>query len=310
MVAVHLAPTASCLLRIQHETRYQYAGPVELAHHMAFLRPLEDAAQHVEAFEMRVGPAPSQHSTTRDAFGNSRAFFSLTAPHQALSVKACSLLRVVDRYAGLQPAASLPWDAVREQLRYAAGARYAPAAEFAFASPMVPLHAELRAYAAPSFSPGRPLAEAALELMQRVHEDFAYDPRSTQVATPVLQAFEQRRGVCQDFAHLTIGCLRALGLAARYVSGYLLTDPPPGQPRLLGADASHAWVSVYAPGAQPGLDWLDLDPTNACVPALAHARLATGRDYGDVTPLKGVIRGGGQHTLAVHVSTEVVPAPA
>jgi len=307
---MQLPSTAVALLSIEHQTRYQYAGPVELAHHVAFLRPLEDAAQRVEAFDMQVEPTPSYHSTGRDTYGNSRSFFSLTAPHRALSVRVHSLVRLTDRYAGLQPAASTPWEQVREQLRYAAGACYLPAAEFAFPSPMVPLHAELRAYAAASFAPGRPVAEAALELVRRVHGDFAYDPQSTQVATPVLRAFELRRGVCQDFAHVTIGCLRALGLAARYVSGYLLTDPPPGQPRLLGADASHAWISVYAPGAQPGEDWLDLDPTNDCVPALAHARLATGRDYGDVTPLKGVIRGGGHHTLAVHVSTEVVPPPA
>lgn len=297
---------AAALLRVVHETSYTYASPVELAHHMAFLRPLEDATQRVEAFEMHVEPAPSEHASTRDAFGNSRAFFSLTTPHSALSVQARSLVRVAPRYAGLLPAASLPWEQGRDSLRFLAGARFEPAAEFAFPSPMVPLHRELRAYALASFAPGRPLAEAAIELMRRVHDDFRYEPQSTHVSTPLLQAFKQRRGVCQDFAHLMIGCLRSLGLAARYVSGYLLTEPPPGQPRLLGADASHAWVSVHAPGAQAGENWLDLDPTNNCVPGPEHVRLAIGRDYGDVTPLGGVIRGGGHHTLVVRVSTEAV----
>jgi transglutaminase-like putative cysteine protease len=298
---------APALLRVEHETRYRYTSPVELAHHMTFLRPLEDAHQRVEVFEMQVEPVPGHHTTGRDTFGNSRGFFSITMPHESLCVRASSLVRVAARHAALRPAASPAWELLRERLRFIAGERYEPAAEFVFPSPMAPLHRELHAYARPSFSPGRPVAEAAIELMQRVHRDFRYEPQSTQVNTPVLQAFAQKRGVCQDFAHVMIGCLRSLGLAARYVSGYLLTEPPPGQPRLQGADASHAWVSVYVPGAGTPGDWLELDPTNDCVPGTSHVRLAVGRDYGDVTPLKGVIRGGGQHTLSVRVSTEAVP---
>lgn len=328
------APQVPVLLKVEHETRYEYSSPVELAHHMTFLRPLEDAFQRVEIFEMQVEPTPSQHSTGRDSFGNSRSFFSVTTPHESLRVTASSLVRLAPRYGGLRPARAMPWEQLRERLRFIAGERYEPAAEFVFPSSMVPLHRELHAYAKPSFPPGRPLAECAIELMQRVHADFTYAPQSTQVTTPVLQAFEQRRGVCQDFTHVMISCLRSMGLAARYVSGYLLTEPPPGQPRLQGADASHAWVSVYTPGAGtqgnagpfPSFrdplggpdaqrqvwghscdDWLELDPTNNCVPGQSHVRLAVGRDYGDVTPLKGVIRGGGQHTLEVRVSTQTVP---
>jgi transglutaminase-like putative cysteine protease len=198
----------------------------------------------------------------------------------------------------------VPWEAARDALRYTAGAPFEPAVEFVQPSPYVPRLAALRAYAAPSFPTGRPVAQGAVELMQRIHRDFEYRPASTAVDTPLAQAFALRGGVCQDFAHLMIGALRMLGLAARYVSGYLLTTPPAGQAALVGADASHAWVQVHCPaaGGGPG-SWLELDPTNARLPDTQHVRLAVGRDYGDVTPLRGVIRGGGRHTLEVRVDT-------
>ena len=185
---------------------------------------------------------------------------------------------------------------------------FQPASEFAFTSPFVPLHEELRDYAMESLHDERPLAEAAIELMQRIHADFTYAPASTDISTPILDVFERRKGVCQDFAHLMLGCLRASGLAARYVSGYLLTRPPAGQPAMVGADASHAWLSVWCPGLGQPLadDWLDLDPTNDCVPGIQHVRVAHGRDFGDVTPLRGVIRGGGRHTLLVRVTTRLL----
>ena len=184
-----------------------------------------------------------------------------------------------------------------------------PAVEFALPSPYVPRLSALRDYAAPDFPAGRPLAQAALALMQRVHADFRYESQSTDIDTPLAQAFAQRRGVCQDFAHLMAGALRMLGLPARYVSGYLLTSAAEGSAPLLGADASHAWVQLWCPGTPgvpasgPGAGWLDLDPTNDLVPATGHVRVAVGRDFGDVTPLRGVIRGGGQHTLRVAVTT-------
>ncbi|MFY9513851.1 MAG: transglutaminase family protein, partial [Rubrivivax sp.] len=209
--------------------------------------------------------------------------------------------------AALRPQSSPPWDMLAERLLYVARSPFEPAAEYAMPSPFVPRLEVLRSYGAASFTPGRPVAEAALELMHRIHADFAYESESTEIDTPLDEAFAQKRGVCQDFAHLMAGTLRMFGVPARYVSGYLLTRPPEGGAAMLGADASHAWVQVWCPGtAGVDGDWLDLDPTNDLVPGTGHVRLAVGRDFGDVTPLRGVIRGGGRHTLSVAVSTRVV----
>ena len=186
-------------------------------------------------------------------------------------------------------------------MRYTSGGKFLPASEFVYGSPYVPLIPSFRDYAGPSFQPGRSYLQAAIELMERIHSDFAYEPGVTDVSTPLVEVFRQRRGVCQDFAHLMLGMLRALGLPARYVSGYLLTRPSAGKPRLLGSDASHAWVSIWC----PVLGWVDLDPTNAVLPAASHVTVAVGRDYGDVVPLRGVVRGGADQTLEVAVA--VVP---
>lgn len=293
-------------LSVEHETRYDYDSPVEQAHHLAHLRPLDDGAQRVELFDCSIEPTPAHQQAEHDAFGNHRTSFSITAPHEQLRVVARSVVRLSPR--PVEPGPGMPWEAVRQRLSYVVGAPFERASEFAFASPYVPLHAELRDYALVSFTPGRGVADAATELMQRIHRDFVYEPTATEVSTPTLDAFLQRHGVCQDFAHVMIGCLRSLGLAARYVSGYLLTHPAPGQPRLIGADASHAWVSVYCPPLDPGFapaagPWLELDPTNDRTVETDHVRLAIGRDYGDVTPLRGVIRGGGGHTILVRVTT-------
>jgi len=205
----------------------------------------------------------------------------------------------------------MPWEEARERMRYHRGAAYDPAAEFLFASPYVPRHAEFVEYALPSFAPGRPLVEAARHLMARIHSDFAYETQATDASTPALEALQLRKGVCQDFAHVMLACLRSLGLPARYVSGYLLTQPPPGQPRLVGADASHAWVSVYLPGKSgdggnsPG-GWADFDPTNGRQPGEDYVTLAIGRDYSDVSPMRGVLHGGARHTLRVGVTVQPV----
>lgn len=294
-------------LRVEHETRYRYAAPVELSHHVAFLRPLDDAHQRVDAFELRIEPEPSQHDTGRDAFGNSRAFFSATTPHEALTVLATSRVRVAPRASAVEADASPPWEDVRDRLRYVAGAAYRREAEFRAPSPYVPSLRALADYAAASFAAGRSIVDAAIELMHRVHADFRYEPAATEVNTPLAEAFARRAGVCQDFSHVMLGALRAIGLAARYVSGYLLTTPSADGAQLVGADASHAWVALWCPDT-PGLvgAWLELDPTNDRLPTLPpvrHVRLAIGRDYGDVTPLRGVIRGGGAHTLGVRVAT-------
>lgn len=293
---------ASSPLAVVHETRYRYEAPVELAHHLSYLRPREDQAQTVEVHTLDITPQPDRVQQDLDGQGNWRSIFALSVPHEELVVRACSRVVVRARHPGLDSAAGLPWEAAAARLRYCAGAPYAPEAEYAFPSPYVPLHGPLRDYALGSFTPGRPVAEAAIDLMHRLHARFTYAPASTQITTPMIEAFEEKRGVCQDYAHVMLGCLRALGLAARYVSGYLLSKPPPGQPRLIGADASHAWLAVHCPGLPDNGGWLDLDPTNDLIPAAGHVALAYGRDYGDVTPLRGVIRGGGGHELSVHVT--------
>lgn len=296
---------APAVVDVVHETVYRYARPVELAQHIAFLRPRDDAGQRLVAFELDIEPRPARRSDEPDAFGNTRTLFALNTPHDALRVTARSRVQ----WRPPAPHAPAPaWEDARARWRYVSGGAPEPAVPFVFASPLLPLHEPLRDWAQPSFTPGRPLDEAALELMNRLHAGFRYDPDATHVGTPVLEAFERRAGVCQDFAHLMIAALRSLGLAARYVSGYLLTAPPPGQPRLLGADASHAWVAVALPQPEGPSAWLELDPTNDCVAGPGHVRLATGRDYGDVTPLRGVIRGGGHHELTVSVDSLPVGA--
>ena len=296
------------VLEVEHETRYGYAAPVTQAQHLAYLKPLHDVRQQLLQHELLIEPRPLQLLHDTDSYGNARTLFSLNQPHRDLRVRARSRVALTPRDTPVGATGSPRWEDVRERLRYEAGARYDVAVEFAQPSPYVPrLHA-LRDYGLASFGAGVPVAAGALALMHRIHADFEFKTASTDVDTPLIEAFEQRAGVCQDFAHVMIAALRMVGLAARYVSGYLLTLPPPGQEALLGADASHAWVQVYCPDT-PGLPdgWLELDPTNDLVPDTRHVRLALGRDYGDVTPLRGVIRGGGRHTLDVAVSTRRVP---
>ena len=298
-------------LEVVHETRYAYTAPVSLAHHLAHLKPLQDEHQQLLQFELSIEPKPDQHADSQDAMGNTQRYFALAQPHRALQVRALSRVRLAPRFGGLDAEASPPWADVAARLRYVAQAPFEPAVEYAMPSPYVPRLQALRDYGAPSFTAGRPLAAAAIELMHRIHADFKYQSQSTEVDTPLTQVLAQRRGVCQDFAHLMAGVLRMRGLPARYVSGYLLTHAPEGGAAMQGADASHAWVQVWCPGT-PGVGaggWLDLDPTNDLVPGSGHVRVAVGRDFGDVTPLRGVIRGGGRHTLTVGVGTRRL-APA
>ena len=310
---------AALLLEVQHDTHYRYAAPVSLAHHLAHLQPLQDEHQTLLAFVLDIEPVPERQAhqaqhTPQPAAGSVpvQRFFSLVQPHRHLRVRASSRVRVAPRFQGLQALHSPPWDELAASLRFGAALPYQPAVEYVDPSPFVPRLPALRSYAVPSFAAGVPVVQAALALMQRIHADFNSEPDSTDIDTPLAQLLQHRRGVCQDFAHLMIGALRMLGLPARYVSGYLLTQPPEGGPALLGADATHAWVQLWCPGT-PGVPgsgdaagWLDLDPTNNRVPGAGHVRLAVGRDYGDVTPLRGVIRGGGRHSLSVAVTTRVL----
>lgn len=295
-------------LEVVHETHYAYAAPVSVAHHLAHLRPLDDASQRLLMHELAITPAPDTRRDGTDSFGNPCLWFGSAALHDSLQVCSTSRVRLLPRFAGLRADGGPAWDRLAAGLRYVARAPFEPALEFSLPSPYVPRLDVLRDWAAPTMRPGRPVAAVALELMDRVHAEFSYRSASTQVDTPLAQAFAQRAGVCQDFAHLLTGALRMWGLPARYVSGYLLTQAPEGGAQMLGADASHAWVQAWAPGT-PGVaadGWLDLDPTNNLVPGTGHVRVAVGRDFGDVTPLRGVIRGGGRHELSVAVRTRVV----
>lgn len=297
------------LLEVIHETRYEYAPPVETAKHMAHLRPREMPGQELVSHRLAVTPQPARQGEAVDVYGNSRAFFSLQSPHDELVVLARSVVRTRVQQPPDEAHTPVPWEQVRERFRYHAGAAWDAASEFVFASPYVPRHEDFVAYARPSFGPGAALLAGAADLMRRIHTDFTYESESTDVHTPAVEALAQRKGVCQDFAHIMIACLRALGLPARYVSGYLLTEPPPGQPRLIGSDASHAWASVYVPGA----GWCDFDPTNDRSgwgsPGEDYVTLAIGRDYSDVSPVRGVLHGGGANH-ALHVGVTVQPLPS
>lgn len=275
-------------LEVVHETHYAYAAPVSVAHHLAHLRPLDDASQRLLMHELAITPAPDTRRDGTDSFGNPCLWFGSAALHDSLQVCSTSRVRLLPRFAGLRADGGPAWDRLAAGLRYVARAPFEPALEFSLPSPYVPRLDVLRDWAAPTMRPGRPVAAVALELMDRVHAEFSYRSASTQVDTPLAQAFQQRAGVCQDFAHLMIAALRSIGLPARYMSGYLLTDPPPGKPRLVGADASHAWVAVWCPGH----GWIEYDPTNGIQPDLRHVTLGWGCDFQDVSPLRGVILGG------------------
>jgi transglutaminase-like putative cysteine protease len=283
--------------RVEHETVYAYGAPVSTSQHVACLRP-RDAPQQRAWSTVEVEPVPARVLRRVDYFGNRVDHFAVLGPHQELRVVGRSLVEVGPLPPPPDPEASPPWEEARDALVYRKDAPAPEAAEFAYASGYVSRDPELAEYARGSFTPGRPLLAAAIDLMRRIHAEFRFDPAATVITTPVRRVLLERRGVCQDFAHLQIGCLRSLGLSARYVSGYLLTDPPPGQARLVGADASHAWLSVHCPRA----GFVDLDPTNDVLPAERHVTLAWGRDYGDVSPLRGVVLGGAESTLRVGVS--------
>lgn len=294
-------------LQIIHETRYDYVPAVETAQHMAYLQPVNTRYQRLLSHSLRINPSPAQTRQAQDVFGNTRCFFSLQSPHTVLDVVASSMVTTLTRPL---PESSISWEQTRELFRYQSGDHFDAATEFVFASPFVPRDVEFAAYARPSFSAGASVLAVAINLMQRIHADFIYESQSTHVNTPALEALAQRKGVCQDFAHIMIACLRAMGIPARYVSGYLLTEAAPGTVKLRGSDASHAWVSVYVPDLPAGERWCDLDPTNNRAgwhaPGEDYVRLALGRDFADVSPIRGVIYGGASHTLSVGVTVEPV----
>lgn len=289
---------------VLHDTAYNYDQPVGESRQLVRLTPRGLAWQRCLAHRIEVQPEPTAITEFIDGFGNAVASLHLEAGHDQLLIRAESWIELLPRP---RPPAENPvaWEQARDLLVYRAGRRHAPhileASIFKFESTHVRVKREFAAYSQQVFGPGRPLLDGAAALMERIHEEFVFDPQATDVSTPVTEVFAKKRGVCQDFSHFMISCLRSIGLSARYVSGYLLTRPPPGKPRLVGADATHAWVAVYCP--QQG--WVDFDPTNNLQPNLEHITVGWGRDFADVSPLRGVILGGGEHEPEISVT--VVP---
>jgi transglutaminase-like putative cysteine protease len=289
--------------RVTHSTRYEYAQPVSLSHNIVRLHPRNHGPQTCLEHRLSIFPAPATRSDQLDYFGNYCDYFCLQQSHSQLTITAQSEVEVnACSWADLSHGPS--WEQVRDDLALAATEDAVFAREFTFDSPHAAKSAEVLDYARPSFGEGRPLLEATMDLTKRIHRDFKFLPGSTNVNTPVLEVLSMKKGVCQDFTHLQTSCLRSLGLAARYVSGYLVTTPPPGQKRLTGADVSHAWVSAFSSAA----GWIDFDPTNGVMPSDGHIPVAWGRDYGDVGPIRGILVGGRRHRL--HVSVDVMPQDA
>jgi transglutaminase-like putative cysteine protease len=289
------------IYKIVHRTTYKYKYPVSMGSHVACLKPRTLARHRVAQSELQIVPSPAVMTERFDYFGNHQHFFTIEEPHQELIVESRS--RVVMEETAFDPhLASPPWEEVVRNLPEDLSPEALEAYQFRFESPRIRLRPEFARYAQQSFLPGRPMVEALLDLTSRIHREFRFDSKVTTVRTPIEEVFRKKRGVCQDFAHIQIACLRSINLPARYVSGYLRTYPPPGKARLVGADASHAWVSAFC----PGIGWVDVDPTNDVVPSTGHVTIAWGRDFGDVSPLHGLILGGGAHTLRVGVDLEAV----
>ncbi len=307
-------------LRITHETLYHYTPTVETAQHVAHLTPPTTPCQHCTQHHFGTEPPAHKISGNLDAYGNHRLYWSLPSPHSTLKVSAISEVETFQleakRHLALQQQATdITWESARTAFQYRAAQASDEASGFAYGSHHAPIDLAFAIYAQRSFSAGRNLIDATRDLMRRIHTDFKYESFSTDISTPALKVLEDKRGVCQDFAHVMLACLRSLGLAARYVSGYLLTEPPPGQARLIGSDASHAWVSLRVPGlslVEGTESWYDFDPTNNrdgwCTPGEDYVRLAVGRDFADVSPLRGVLQGGTHHTLTVNVTVEPINA--
>ena len=286
--------------RVRHRTTYRYLQDVSHSWHLAHLRPRTTPLQAVHDSSISLSLEPATRVAREDYFQNPCEWFSIDQPHTHLEVLAESRV-TVQPAPGRVSRDSLSWEEVRLRLESPQDEEERDAVQYLFDSPMTKYHSDIADYGAVSFPPTRPVLAGAMELMNRIHQDFRYDTTVTDVTTPVDRVFEIRAGVCQDLAHVAIAALRAMGLAARYVSGYLLTRPPPGKPRLLGADASHAWFSVWA----PPFGWVDLDPTNDIPVGESHVTAAWGRDYGDVAPVAGIILGGHDHV--VDVGVDVIP---
>ena len=296
--------TAVCArYHVVHETRVAYQSQVTLSQQYLHLTPRSFRYQQIESHEVWVNPIENDGVDGMDYFGNKTRQMTITTPHQSLLVHAKSTVALMQRH-DLDSIKGTPsWESLRDRLQQGMDPAMFDAYRYLYASPQVICSPELEAFARLSYTPGRPQLGAALDLTQRIFDEFEFDDTATDISTPLEEVLRGRRGVCQDFAQLMIGCLRSLGLPARYMSGYILTHPPAGRPRLIGADASHAWVSVFC----PGLGWVDFDPTNRCLVQHDHITLGWGRDFSDVTPMRGVVLGGGEQDLEVRVTVTPLP---
>lgn len=288
--------------RVTHTTHYKYSQQVSLCHSEARLQARDLSTQHRLSHSLHIEPVPNDYHEREDFFGNHVTYFAIQQPHTELKVTATSEVDIFRADNEPHSAESNNWETIA-QLLHDVGTDIQALKLYCLDSGMATANAELRNYAAVSFKAGLTPAEVAADLSERIYHDFSYDPSFTTIATPLTSVLQHKRGVCQDFAHLAIACFRTFGLPARYVSGYIETTPPPGEAKLAGSDASHAWFSIY----QPGIGWLDFDPTNNCQTSEQHITLAWGRDYNDVTPLKGLAVGGGDHRVVVSVDVIRLP---
>lgn len=289
--------------RVVHETRYKYQSAVSLSQQYLHMTPRSFPYQQTEAHQIWLDPVVNDSNDGTDYFGNSTRHVAITVPHNSLLVHAESTVALSARPTLAQIGGTLPWESVRDMMAKEKSAATLEACRYLYASPHVTCFPDLEVYARSSYTPGRPQLDAALELTHRIFDDFEFDGKATDISTPLEEVLRGRRGVCQDFAQLMIGCLRSIGLPARYMSGYILTHPPAGKPRMIGADASHAWVSVFC----PALGWVDFDPTNHCLVQHEHITLGWGRDFSDVTPMRGIVLGGGKQELDVQVTVTPLP---
>ncbi len=291
------ASLAPSQYRVTHRTEYVYGDSVAICQNQ--LRMLPRTLEHVRCLNVatEIQPRPDFVDEYADFFGNRILSFAIESLHRKLSVTVTSTVEVATAK-WMHEQQSPAWESIVEAIRSHSDPNWARVGEFVRDSPQVKYSREYAEYAKSSFAPNRGVIAATLDLTQKIHREFRYDTTATQVDTPTAVAFQKRAGVCQDFAHIQISCLRSIGLPARYVSGYLRTLPPPGKPRLVGTDESHAWLSLYA---GPDVGWVDFDPTNACIPRTEHIPICVGRDYDDVSPMRGVVLGGGQTQLSVSV---------
>jgi transglutaminase-like putative cysteine protease len=282
---------------VTHETKYIYDSKVTLSQQLLHMTPRNTQYQYCEWHQLELSPKPTERIQNVDYFGNFSDYLAIFSPHQELIVTSKFSVRLESRLQLSAMMNSQSWEQVKQHLNQE-GSNDIEASSFLYSSPKVKCSESLAEYALPSFWQGRPLIEAVFDLTKRIYTEFKFDSEATDVSTPLDQVLAGRRGVCQDFAHLMIGCLRSIGLSCRYVSGYILTHPPAGTPRLIGADASHAWVSVYC----PDYGWVDFDPTNNSLVQHEHITVAWGRDFSDVSPMRGVVLGGGKQELEVSVT--------